>query len=294
MTMRIAFLGLGSMGTPMARNLVRAGHQVTVWNRTHEKTRDVEGARAAETPADAAAGVEVAITMLADDGAAEAVVFGERGLASGLPRGAVHASMSTVSVAMARRLAEEHQRRGQGFVSAPVFGRPEVAEGAKLRVLAAGAKDAVERCRPLFEAMSQQTFDVGVEPHVANVVKLSGNFIIATMIETLGEVFALGRKLGVASETLLEVLSTALLSGPILPGYAKTVAEQRYEPAGFKLRLGLKDMRLALAAADEAEVPMPIAGVLHDRFLEGVARGMGDTDWSGIARVVAQSAGLDD
>jgi 3-hydroxyisobutyrate dehydrogenase-like beta-hydroxyacid dehydrogenase len=291
--MRVAFLGLGSMGLPMARNVAAAGHEVAVWNRTRQKAAEVQGARAAGTPADAVRGAEVAITMLADDHAAEAVVFGGDGLADALPEGAVHVSMSTISVALARRLAEEHGRRGQGFVSAPVFGRPEAAEGRKLRVLAAGAKDAVDRCRPLFEAMGQQTFELGDEPHLANVVKLTGNFTIATMIETLGEVFALARKSGVAPETLLEVLSTALLSGPILPGYAKTVAEQRYEPAGFRLRLGLKDVRLVLAAADEAEVPMPIASVLHDRYLQGVAQGMGDVDWSGAARIVAQSAGLD-
>ncbi|MDB4951743.1 MAG: 3-hydroxyisobutyrate dehydrogenase [Gemmatimonadetes bacterium] len=291
--MRVAFLGLGQMGSPMARRLVSAGHEVAVWNRSREKAREIEGARAEDTPADAVRGAEVVMTMLADDAAAQEVALGADGFAAAMAEGAVHASMSTISPALSRRLAEEHARRGQGYVAAPVFGRPEAAEGGKLRVLAAGPKEAVKRCLPLFDAVAQQTFDLGEDPPAANVVKLCGNFIIASMIETLGEVFALGRKSGVAPEALLDVLGTALLSGPILAGYAKTIAESRYEPAGFKLRLGLKDVRLVLATADAAEVPMPVASALHDRYLAGVAQGLGDLDWSGIARLAAESAGLD-
>ena len=292
--MRVAFVGLGRMGTAMARNLVAAGHEVTVWNRTAAKTRDVEGARAASTPADAAAGAEAVLTMLADDAAVRGVVLGDEGVAAGLASDAVHVSMSTISVELARTLTSAHEKRGQAFVSAPVFGRPEAAEGRKLRIVAAGPAQAVERCRPLFDAMGQQTFHVGDRPEAANVVKLAGNFTIAALIETLGEAFAFARKGGVEADALLEVFDQTLLNGPIFPGYAKMVAAAKYEPAGFKLRLGLKDVRLVLAAADDAQVPMPFAGVMHDRLLSGVARGKGDIDWSGAAGLVAEAAGLED
>lgn len=292
--MRIAFLGTGRMGLPMARNLAAAGHELAAWNRTRARAEALaeHGVRVAGSLADAARGAEVAVTMLADDHAAEEVVFGRDGLLDALADGAVHLSSSTIGVELSRRLAEAHRARGQGYVAAPVFGRPEAAEAKKLKVVAAGAAETVERCRPLFDAVGERTFVVGGDPAAANVVKLCGNFIIAAMIETMGEAFALARKSGVDAAVLLEVLNGTFFGTPIFGSYAAAIAEERYHPAGFALALGLKDVRLALAAADGAEVPMPVASLLHDRFLAGVATGRGGHDWSAIAGLAAEAAGL--
>jgi 3-hydroxyisobutyrate dehydrogenase-like beta-hydroxyacid dehydrogenase len=294
--MRIAFLGTGHMGLPMARNLAAAGHEVTAWNRSREKAEPLagHGVRIADTPAEAAQEAEAAITMLADDHAVEEVVFGDEGFYEALPQGAVHVSCSTIGMEFSRTLADAHDLQRQGYVAAPVFGRPEAADARKLKVVAAGAGDVIERVRPLFDAIGERTFVAGDDPPLANVVKLCGNFIIASMIETLGESFALARKSGVSEDVFLEVLNGTFFSSPIFAGYAKAVAEKRFQPAGFKLRLGLKDVRLALAAADRAEVPMPAASLLHDRFLAGVATGRGDHAWAGIAGLIAEAAGLGD
>ncbi len=293
--MRVGFVGLGRMGLPMARNLARAGHEVAAYNRTRSRAGALveAGGRAADTPADAAAGAEVVVTMLADDAAVEEVTLGEGGILGALRPGAVHLGMSTVGVALSRRLAEEHRRAGQGYVAAPVFGRPEAAEGAKLWVVAAGAPEAVDRCEPVFDAVGQGMFRVGEEPEKASVVKLAGNFMLAGMIEALAEAMALGRKHGVEAPKLLEVLTSTLFNLPVYRNYGGMIAEGRFEPAGFALRLGLKDVRLVLDAADEAAVPMPLASLAHDHFLSGVARGWGDLDWAGMGRVVAENAGLE-
>lgn len=293
--MRVGFVGLGRMGLPMARNLARAGHEVAAYNRTRSRVQALveAGGRAADTPADAAAGAEVVVTMLADDAAVEEVTLGEDGLLGALRPGAVHLGMSTVGVALSRRLAEAHHRAGQGYVAAPVFGRPEAAEGAKLWVVAAGPPEAVDRCEPVFDAVGQGMFRVGEEPEKASVVKLAGNFMLAGMIEALAEAMALGRGHGVEAPKLLEVLTSTLFNLPVYRNYGGMIAEGRFEPAGFALRLGLKDVRLVLDAADEASVPMPLASLAHDHFLSGVARGWGDLDWAGMGRVIAENAGLE-
>jgi 3-hydroxyisobutyrate dehydrogenase-like beta-hydroxyacid dehydrogenase len=292
--MRIAFLGTGSMGMPMARNLLRAGHKVAAWNRTAARAEPLaaDGATIARTPAEALEGADAAVTMLADDAAVEAVVFGDGGIVEALPAGAAHLSMSTVSVAFAGRLAEAHGARGQSFVSAPVFGRPEAAEAARLKIVAAGDLAAVARFRPLLEALGERVFVVGEEPPAANVVKLCGNFLIASMIESLGEAFALARKSGIESADLLEVLNGTFFGTPIFGGYAKNIAEERFDPPGFRMRLGLKDVRLVLQAADAAGAPMPVASLLHDRLLAGTSRGRGDLDWAALAALAAEDAGL--
>ncbi len=296
--MRIGFVGLGSMGLPMALNLVRAGHQVTAWNRTAARGEAVRaaGGRVAASVAEAAAEAEVLVTMLADDGAVEGVVFGEaaapQGVLRTLPRGAVHASGSTISVALARRLAEAHRAAGQGFVAMPVFGRPQAAEARKLTVVAAGPAEARQRCRPVFEAVGQATHELGDDATAANIVKLAGNFLIAAMMEGLAEAYALARKSGIEAATLLEIVNGGLIRSPLYESYGTLMAEERFEPAGFKLKLGLKDVRLALAAADAAAVPMPLAGLAHDHLLSALARGWGDQDWTVMTRVVSEAAGL--
>ncbi|MGA1998941.1 MAG: NAD(P)-dependent oxidoreductase [Terriglobales bacterium] len=290
--MRVAFLGLGNMGRGMVRNLLKAGNEVVVYNRTRARADELakEGAMVAEHPA--AIQADVAFTMVADDAALEQIVFGPQGLISGLPQGGIHVSMSTISAALSRSLADKHREHGQTLVSAPVFGRPEAAEAAKLFIVAAGPQQAIERCRPLFDAMGQKTFIVGEEPVMANVTKLSGNFMIASVIECLGEAFSLGRKYGLEADTMLDVFTNSLFAAPVYKTYGTIIAQQKWEPAGFRLRLGLKDVRLALAAADSVAVPMPVASFIHDSFLSAVARGMGELDWAALAKLASERAGL--
>ena len=291
--MRIAFVGVGHMGAPMAANLVRAGHDVTVYNRSAGRTAELEalGAKVAATPAAAAAGAELAVTMLADDAAVEQVAFAADGLLGALPAGAVHAAMSTISVALSQRLAAAHAAAGQRYVAAPVFGRPEAAAAAKLWIVAGGEEAAVAACRPAFDALGQGVVLAGNEPEAANAVKLAGNFLLASTIEALAEAQTLARAWGVEPATLMAAVN-ALFRSPVVENYGGAIAARRFEPAGFALALGLKDVRLALAAADARAVPMPFASCLHDRFLAAVGHGLGAIDWSGIARLVAADAGL--
>jgi 3-hydroxyisobutyrate dehydrogenase-like beta-hydroxyacid dehydrogenase len=291
--MRIAFIGLGNMGSPMARNLLRAGHDVAVYNRTAAKAQPLvaEGATLAASPADACRGRDAVLTMLADDAAVEAAVFGENGAASTLAAGAVHISHSTISTAMARRLTHEHQARKQGYLSAPVFGRPEAAESKKLLVVAAGPAELIERCRTLFDAIGRQTFVAGGEPWQANAVKVCGNFMLASMLESFSEAFATLRKSKVDPHLFLEVMN-ALFASPVYALYGGLIANQKFEPAGFALKLGLKDVRLTLETAQECASPMPIASLVRDQLLSALANGQGDLDWSSVAQVSARGAGL--
>jgi 3-hydroxyisobutyrate dehydrogenase-like beta-hydroxyacid dehydrogenase len=275
----------------MARNLMRAGHKVAGYNRSRDKAEAIDGIRIASSVADACRDAEAVVTMLSDDAALEAVVFGDRGLAVSMRPGAVHVSSSTVSTAMARRLAAEHSHRGQGFLSAPVFGRPEAAEAKKLLVVAGGAADLVERFRPLFDSIGRQVFVAGPEPWQANALKLCGNFMIASMIESFGEAFAHLRKAGVDVHVFLETM-VALFGSPVYANYGGIIADERFDPAGFALPLGLKDVRLVLAAAEEVAAPMPVASVIRDRLLTAIAMGQERLDWSSVARVAAKNAGL--
>jgi 3-hydroxyisobutyrate dehydrogenase-like beta-hydroxyacid dehydrogenase len=291
--MDVGFIGLGHMGAPMALNLLKAGHRVLVHNRTRSRAQVLaaKGARIAERISDTFHG-EALITMLSDDAAVEDIVFGENGALAALGRNAVHISMSTISVALSERLAAVHAKAGQGYVAAPVFGRPEAAAAAKLFIVAAGAVATVARCRPLFEAMGQKTFSISDKPPDANIVKLTGNFLIASVLESLGEAFALVRKSSIDPHRFLEILTGSLFSAPVYQTYGSIIAEEKIPSDGFKMSLGLKDVRLALAVADARMVPMPVASLVRDHFLEAVAQGDGDTDWSGLARLCARSAGL--
>jgi 3-hydroxyisobutyrate dehydrogenase-like beta-hydroxyacid dehydrogenase len=293
--MNVAFIGLGSMGSPMAAHLRRAGHELTVYNRTRSAAEPLAraGARVAASPREAVARAEVLVTMLADDAAVEAVIFGPEGALAALPRGAVHASMSTISPALSRRLARAHGERGQHCVAAPVFGRPEAAEAGKLTIVAAGPPDAIERCRPLFEVMAQAIEVVGDDAAAANVLKIGGNFLLAAAIEAMGEAFALVRKHGIEPSRFMEIVNGRLLRSPVYENYGRIIAEERYEPAGFKLRHGLKDTRLALAAGDEVDVALPLAGLAREHYLSAMAWGWGDIDWAALARVSAVAAGLE-
>jgi 3-hydroxyisobutyrate dehydrogenase-like beta-hydroxyacid dehydrogenase len=291
--MKIAFIGLGRMGMGMARNLLRAGHSLAVYNRSREKAESLaaNGALVASSPADACRDAGAVMTMVADDHAVEEIVFGSNGIASAMEHDCIHVSHSTISTALARRLTAEHAQRKQGYLSVPVFGRPEHAESKNLVVVAAGPSELVDRCRPLFDAIGRQTFVIGTEPWQANVAKVCGNFMVISMIESLGEAYATLRKAGVAPEAFLEIINS-LMASPILSLYGRIIAQEQFEPAGFALKLGLKDVRLVLAAAEECAAPMPLASLVHDHLLSALAQGQGEMDWSSMTRVIARNAGL--
>ncbi|MGO8713558.1 MAG: NAD(P)-dependent oxidoreductase [Rhizomicrobium sp.] len=291
-TMKVGFIGLGQMGAAMAANLVKAGHAVTVYNRTLAKAQPLvdQGAKPARHIADACRG-DAVITMLADDDAVENAAFGDSGIIASLAQNALHISASTIGVALAERLTQAHAKAGQRFVSAPVFGRPDVAAAGKLAIAAAGASDALAAANPLFEAIGQKTFVLGAKPSAANLVKLSGNFLIASVIEALGEAVALVAKGGVDRHAYIDLLTSTLFSAPVYKTYGGLIADEKFTPAGFAAPLGLKDIRLALAAAEGLRVPMPIASLLRDRFLALLAQGGEMLDWSAIATLAARDAG---
>jgi 3-hydroxyisobutyrate dehydrogenase-like beta-hydroxyacid dehydrogenase len=289
--MKIGFIGLGHMGTGMAMNLLKAGHELTVYNRTPGKGQALvsHGARAATEVADACQG-DVVITMLADDGAVEAVAFGETGIIASLRAGSIHISMSTISVALSERLTEWHAKARKRFVAAPVFGRPEAAAAGKLFIVAGGPSDAVETCMPLFQALGQSTFRIGDKPQNANLIKLSGNFLFASLIESLGEAIALVGKAGIDRHKYLDFLTSTLFPAPVYKTYGELIVEGRYEPARFAAPLGFKDIRLTIAAAEALRVPMPLASLLHDRFVRLLAQGGERLDWSAIGNLATMDA----
>lgn len=292
--MKIGFIGLGNMGAGIAANLLKAHHEVAVWNRSAAKARPLvdAGAVFASSPKDAARGREAVFTMLADDAALDAVLHGENGIIAGLDKGAIHVSMSTIAVATADRLAEDHGAKHQRFVCAPVFGRPEAAAAGKLFIVAAGEAQTLEQVDPLFRAVGQRVFRIGEKPSAASLVKLCGNFMILSAIESMAEAMTLADKGGVPQELLLEVLTGSLFDIPLYKNYGRLLAEQRFKPAGFAAPLGLKDMRLAGQSAESLRVPMPLLGVLRDHLLQAIATEGPDIDWSGIGAAVRKNAGL--
>jgi 3-hydroxyisobutyrate dehydrogenase-like beta-hydroxyacid dehydrogenase len=292
--MKIGFIGLGNMGAGIAANLLRAGHEVAVWNRSPQKTLSLieQGAAPAKSPGGAAYDREIVFTMLADDAALEQVLAGGEGLLQGLRRGALHISLSTISLAAADRTAGLHAGRGQQFLSAPVFGRPEAAAAAKLFVVAAGARAAFDAAGVALGAISQRVFYVGETPSAANLVKLCGNFAILSAIETMAEAMTLAQKGGVSKSQLLEIFTGTLFDTPLYRNYGAALAEARFKPAGFAAPLGLKDMRLVGQASDALRVPMPVLNVLRDHLLQTIDAEGEDIDWSSIGRTIAKNGGL--
>jgi 3-hydroxyisobutyrate dehydrogenase-like beta-hydroxyacid dehydrogenase len=290
--MDTGFIGLGRMGAAMATNLVRAGHDVTVFNRSPGKATALIhlGAHEATHLADTCAGSAV-LSMLANDEAVSEVTLGKGGIVDHLPRGAIHVSMSTISVDLSRRLAQAHAKAGQRYVAAPVFGRPDMAAAAKLFIVAAGDPADVEACQPLFSALGQKTTLIGTEPSAANLVKLSGNFLLASAIEALGEAVALVGKAGIDARAYVEFLTSTVFNLPTYKTYGTLIAQGKFEPAGFAAPLGYKDIRLTLAAAEKLRVPMPLGSLLHDRFLRLLAQGGENLDWSAIGGLASQDAG---
>jgi 3-hydroxyisobutyrate dehydrogenase-like beta-hydroxyacid dehydrogenase len=290
--MKIGFIGLGQMGSAMAANLLKAGHDVTVFNRSPEKGRSLLdlGAHQATSIPGACKG-EAVITMLADDSAAAQVALTNDGIIGNLRKGATHISMSTISVALSKELAQAHAAAGQRFVAAPVFGRPEMAEAAKLFVVAAGDPATVEACKPLFGAMGQKLFSIGTEPFAANLVKLGGNFLFASAIEALGEAIALVGKAGIDRRAFVDLLTSSIFPVPAYKIYGGLIADNNFQPARFGAPLGFKDIRLTLAAAESLRVPMPLGSLLHDRFLRLLAQGGDNLDWAAIGGLASQDSG---
>lgn len=290
--MRIGLIGLGQMGTGITANLLKAGHELTVYNRTRAKAEAFasQGAKVADHIADTCHG-DAVITMLSNDDAVENTVYGDGGVLGNLPKGAIHVSSSTISVALSKRLAEHHAARGQRYVAAPVFGRPEAAAAAKLFIVAAGPPEAVKTAMPIFDAIGQRTFTVSEDAPAANIIKLSGNFLIASVIESLGEAMALVGKAGIDKHQYLELLTSTLFGAPIYKTYGTLIADEKFSPPGFAAPLGLKDVRLTLAAGDDLRVPLPLASLLRDRYLTLLANGGDNLDWSAIGALPAKDAG---
>jgi 3-hydroxyisobutyrate dehydrogenase-like beta-hydroxyacid dehydrogenase len=279
------------MGSAMAANLLKAGHDVTVFNRSPEKARSLLELGAHQAPS--IAGVcngETVITMLADDKAVADIALTDNGIVGKLRPGAIHVSMSTISVALSKELARAHAEAGQRFVAAPVFGRPEMAAAAKLFIVTAGDPAAVGACQPLFGAMGQKTFPMGTEPSAANLVKLSGNFLLASTIEALGEAVALVGKGGIDRHAYVDFLTSTIFPAPVYKTYGDLIADNKFQPARFAAPLGFKDIRLTLAAAESLRVPMPLGNLLYDRFFRLLAQGGDDLDWAAIGGLATQDA----
>jgi 3-hydroxyisobutyrate dehydrogenase-like beta-hydroxyacid dehydrogenase len=290
--MKLGFIGLGRMGAAMAANLVRAGHDVSIFNRTPGRSAALieQGAHEAADVAGVCGG-DAVVTMLADDDAATSIALGKEGLLAHLRQGAIHLSMSTISVALSKRLAQAHAQAGQRYAAAPVFGRPDMAAAAKLFIVCAGDSATLAACEPLFHAIGQKAYPIGTEPSAANLVKLSGNFLMASAIEALGEAVALIGKAGIDPHTYVEFLTSTVFNLPSYKTYGGLIAQGKFEPAAFAAPLGFKDIRLALAAAENLGVSMPLASLLHDRFMRLLAQGGERLDWSAIGGLAAQDAG---
>jgi 3-hydroxyisobutyrate dehydrogenase-like beta-hydroxyacid dehydrogenase len=294
MAQEIGFIGLGAMGVPMAANLIAAGFSLTVYNRTASKAEPLvrSGARRAERAGDTARPGGIVVTMVSDDAALEELVLGDAALARRLAPGGIHLSMSTVSAAASRRLAASHAEAGSTLVAAPVFGRPEAAAARRLWICVSGPPVPKAAVRPLLDAMGQAVFDFGGDAGAANVVKLSGNFLIAAAMEAMAEALVMAEKSGVDRAATIEMLSKSLFACPVYQGYGAAIAHRRHSPAGFRLPLGAKDVNLVLKTAAEVNAPMPVASLLRDRFIGAIANGRADLDWSAVALGASDDAGL--
>ncbi len=292
MSEKIAFMGLGTLGTPIAANLIRDGHDVTVWNRTSGKAQSLldQGAKEAGSTQDAVTPGGVIVSVLADDAAVEETVTKE--VLEKLGEGGLHISMSTIAPATARRLAEMHERYGVAYVAAPIFARPQAVTDRIGNLCVSGEASAKERAKSIIGPSVKGYFDFGDEVGAANVVKLAGNFMIAASIEMMAEAFTMGEKSGVSRQAMYSMLTQTLFAAPIFQGYGQMIQSNTYEPVGFKLPLGLKDINLVLDNAAEVQAPMPLASMLHDRFISALAKGRENLDWTALAQGASDDAGL--
>ncbi len=293
--MNVGFIGLGRMGSGIAGRILGGGHDLVVYNRTPGKADELvaRGARAAGSVAEACAGRDVVVTMLADDDALAEVTLADGGIRDSLPTGSIHQTMGTHGVAAIEQLAAVHAEAGQTLVAAPVLGRPDMAASWQLGIVAAGPADAVERCAPLYEVIGRHTFRGGERPEGATAIKLANNFVLGCAIEAMAEAFALVRRFGVETEVMYDVLVSGLFSAPAYQVYGKIMVEEDYDRVGFTAELGLKDANLILAAGDRARVPLPSANAYRDRLLGAIAHGDGERDWAVMALEAARASGLE-
>jgi 3-hydroxyisobutyrate dehydrogenase-like beta-hydroxyacid dehydrogenase len=291
--MEVGFVGIGRMGSAMAANLLKAGHRVRAWDKSAAAVRALheQGAEIAADAQDAFRGDALFSMLPNDDVIREVFIAGRMQPAGGTP---VHVNMATASVKLAKELAAYHAAQGVAYVAATVWGRPDVAAAGKLSIVAAGDPQAIERVQPLLDVIGQKTWRVGDEPSRANVAKIAGNLMVACAIEAIAEAAALVRAHDMSAPDVLDAVITSLFNVPVYRGYGEMIAKQQYEPPGFDLMLGMKDVRLALMAGEETNVPLPFASVLRDSFMDAIANGDADKDWSAIARVAARRAGLKD
>ncbi len=289
----IGFIGLGNMGQGMANNLLKAGYALTVYNRSLSKTEEftAQGARLARQPGEAVTEGGIVVSMVANDQALEDIVTSQ-GFLEGLGAGGIHLSMSTVSPVTARKLAELHAQHGSVYLSAPVFGGPAAAASQELWICLAGPHSAKERVKPILTVLGQGIHDFGEEPGAANIVKLCGNFMSLAAMEAMAEALTLAEKSGLDRSVVIDMLTQTIFTSPNYQRYGKMIAEKRHTPAGLRQTLGLKDVNLVRETAESAQMPMPLASLLHDRMLAGVAKGRGDMDWSALALDVLEDAGL--
>ena len=294
--MRVGFIGIGRMGSGIAGRVLAGGNTLTVWNRTPEKVAELArgGAQVASSVAETCAGAEVVMTMLANDEVLLEIALGPGGIVESLDNGATHVVMGTHGVSAVRTLTDEHADAGQILVAAPVLGRPDLAAAGELGIVAAGPADALQRCRPLFEAIGRRTFEAGPRPESATVIKLANNFALGAAIEAMAEAFALVRSYSVEPALLFEVLTEGLFAAPAYKVYGTIIVDEDYDRVGFTTELALKDVDLTLAAAGDAHVPLPSANVLRDRLLSAIAHGDSDRDWAVLAREQARMSGLDE
>jgi 3-hydroxyisobutyrate dehydrogenase-like beta-hydroxyacid dehydrogenase len=288
--MDVGVFGLGAMGKGIAATLLKAGHSVRVWNRSPEPIEALvsQGAQRCANAREVAQGAAL-VSMLSNDAAyRESVIAG--GVLDAMPKGAVHINMASISVALGKELAELHKKRGVAYVAAPVMGRPDAAAAGQLHILAAGSAAAMAQAKPLLEVMGQRVWPFGEHPEQANAAKIAANFMIASAVETMGEAMALLSAYGVSAGDFYEAMSNSVFAAPIYKLYGKRIVEGQYEPPGFKLALGFKDIRLALEAAEAQNVPMPFAGILRDGHLNALAHGEGDIDWAALAKVAFRRA----
>lgn len=294
MTEKIGFIGLGNMGHALAQNLLADGYDLKVYNRTPDKADDLvkKGATLVSKPAEVVSKGGIVISVLSNDQAVEEIVFGKGGILPQMKEDTIHLSISTLGPDTARKLAKAHEEYGSKYVSSPVFGRPDAAATRKLWVCTAGPQAAKERVQPILQALSQGVYDFGEDVGAANIVKLAGNFMIVSAMEAMAEALTLGEKNGIERSALINMLTQTIFTGRIYQNYGQAISQKRYMPAGFFMELGLKDINLALKTAEEANMPMPLASLLRDRFMVGMAKGREKMDWSALSLGVSEDAGL--
>ncbi|WP_337134377.1 NAD(P)-dependent oxidoreductase [Priestia megaterium] len=285
--MKVGLIGLGNMGLPMAENMIKAGHELVIYNRTASKAESLvkKGAKVVETPAQAAQEANLVFTILSNDEALEEVTLSEAGVLAGLQEGGIHVSVSTISVDLSEKLTSAHAASGQHFVAATVLGRPDAAAAAALKVIVAGNKEAREHVCPLFEAIGQTVFTVGDEPYLSNVAKLGNNFLLVSMLEAVSEAVVMVEQYGMQAEEFLEVVNS-LFASPVYKNYGNLIAKRDFDPAGFKLELGLKDVNLAIDAAKKVSAPLPLGELVKGHYEQGIENGWGHLDWSALLKTV--------